>query len=360
MKGRSDAWRWTTAGFALLAGLLLALAFLTPGTSVLAAGGEAPGNTFRSVETTDGFELSVGWRDFDGTRLEASFPISRAALAAAEAEFGYAPAEMERELDVREAAPRRDMILRLRASLEADIKRSGYSDYMRIEDKDPLTFTLKVSAPPEARKDVKAAYDAVVARLAGEQQAELKALASERERMGRRYIEERGLRFIGDAIAVDYARIVSSNRDRLRHILEAIRDARQEASLRALLGVLLSFIQGIPYGTPPLEEDGKRILQFWVPPKVLVRNLGDCDSKAVAFAALWINVKKYPLLLIKVPGHMFIGLAVPGLGDEVVINGVRYTLCEVAGPEPVPPGMISAASRLYLEAGRYQYEIIRD
>ncbi|MCJ7680446.1 MAG: hypothetical protein MUP70_06965 [Candidatus Aminicenantes bacterium] len=43
----------------------------------------------------------------------------------------------------------------------------------------------------------------------------------------------------------------------------------------------------------------------------------------------------------------------------VVINGLRYTLCEVVGPDRILPGLISSHSRMYLESGRYRYELIR-
>jgi hypothetical protein len=102
------------------------------------------------------------------------------------------------------------------------------------------------------------------------------------------------------------------------------------------------------------------ILEFWVPLKVLVENMGDCDSKGVAFASMWTNYKKYPLILIRIPNHLFLGIGIPSHSSEgIVVNGIRYTLCEVTGPDKIPPGLITQYSLLYLEGGKYEYEIIR-
>jgi hypothetical protein len=130
-------------------------------------------------------------------------------------------------------------------------------------------------------------------------------------------------------------------------------------SLYQFLGLLLSFIQDVRYYIPPLRERGKTILSFWVPPRVLADNFGDCDSKGVTFASFWTNFKKYPILLITVPNHFFVGLGIPSFtGEGLVINGVRYTLCEVTGPGKMPPGMIGRFSQVCLQNGQYVYEIV--
>jgi hypothetical protein len=126
------------------------------------------------------------------------------------------------------------------------------------------------------------------------------------------------------------------------------------------MALMLAFIQKIRYGLPPLKEKDKVILEFWVPPKVLVNNYGDCDSKGVAFASMWTTFKKYPFILIKIPKHLFVGVAIPSIGGEgFVINGIRYTLLEVTGPDLIPPGLITQYSHFYLQSGKYRYELIQ-
>ena len=173
------------------------------------------------------------------------------------------------------------------------------------------------------------------------------------------YLEERGLRFIGDKIGVMYEFCVTKNRQRVTHVAELMKNLKSDMSLRQYLEIVLAFVQEIRYGIPPLEENKKVILEFWVPPKVLANNFGDCDSKVATFASLWTDYKKYPVLLVKIPNHMFVGLAIPSIGvGTIIINGLRYTLCEVAGPDKIPPGLLTAYSQLYLESGHYYYEIV--
>ena len=93
---------------------------------------------------------------------------------------------------------------------------------------------------------------------------------------------------------------------------------------------------------------------------VLVNNMGDCDSKSVLFASLWTIFRSYRLLLIKIPNHMLVGVAVPSYSTEgVVINGLRYTLLEVTGQDKMPPGLITPRSRTFIQGGSYIYELVR-
>lgn len=82
--------------------------------------------------------------------------------------------------------------------------------------------------------------------------------------------------------------------------------------------LLLTFIQEIRYGIPPLKEKGK------------------------------------------IPDHLFVAVAVPApSGEGFIINGLRYTLCEVTGLEKIPPGIITEYSKMYLVSGRCFYEMVR-
>ena len=78
---------------------------------------------------------------------------------------------------------------------------------------------------------------------------------------------------------------------------------------------------------------------MFVPTEVVVGRHGDCDSKSVTFAALWRNFDT-PVILVSLPRHMLVGVAVPpGPGEHFVQVGNRYfVLCEVAGPGKLHPG----------------------
>ena len=168
------------------------------------------------------------------------------------------------------------------------------------------------------------------------------------------------MKFIGQNIGVDYAQCIKNNRSRIKHIVESMRKIKKNLRIYQFLELTLAFIQEIKCGIPPLIENNKMILGFWVPLKVLANNFGDCDSKAVTFASMWMNFKRYSLLLFEVPEHLFVGIAIPSFRDEgITIRGLRYTLLEVTGPEKMPPGLISRYSQLYLESGRFNYAFIR-
>ncbi len=306
------------------------------------------------------FHLTYRWRNFKDQRNAISFKISKADLKAAEDEFGYYPQDMELFLSEKREKMKIEMIEFLKEFTQERISRSKYSEYISIREIDSGSFTLHISVPPPIYKEVKAEFDQITGDLAKEQTKYFKKIEDDQRKHQEIYLNQRGLRFVGDKIGVDYGLIVEKNKPRLAHIVEEMLEMSRSKSLHDILDQMLSFIQEVKYGLPPLSELNKLILEFWVPPRVLVNNMGDCDSKGIVFAALWTNFKKYPLLLIKIPNHMFLGLAIPSfLEGGVTINGLKYTLFEVTGPEKTPPGMITAYSRMHLEGGNYIYELIR-
>jgi hypothetical protein len=208
-------------------------------------------------------------------------------------------------------------------------------------------------------KKVKREFDKINAKLAKEQEKYLKHVEKEQEEERMRFFESRGLRVFDGKIGVNHSFCVTRNKERIRPIFEIMHKKYTDLSLHQFLGLLLAFIQDIRYYIPPIQERGKTILSFWVPPRVLADNFGDCDSKGVTFASFWTNFRKYPILLITVPNHFFVGLAVPSFsGEGLVVNGVRYTLCEVTGPGKMPPGMIGRYSQVCLQNAQYVYEIV--
>jgi hypothetical protein len=155
-------------------------------------------------------------------------------------------------------------------------------------------------------------------------------------------VRKRGLRLEGDRIGLDYAGLAGRAAGPLADCYRALRWAAGRGGDRRLLEVFLSFLQEIPYQLPPSPSSGPRTFGLYVPTEVLVGNHGDCDSKSVTFAALWRSIG-VPLVLVRVPGHMLLGVAVrPGPGERFVRLGNRYfVLCEVAGPAKSRPGRTS-------------------
>ena len=323
--------------------------------------GSAPdSNSFERKETPGAYELTYGWNDFEGRAHSINFPLSKQQLTEAVAEFGYDPEELRIHLEESLEKMNNEMISHLGKFTSQQILASEYSQYISMDKVSPIDFSLKLSVPAPISKEVKAEFDRIKKEISREQEAYLRRISKEQENNRIRYLEEKGFKFMGDRMGVNYRLVVLNNRPRVKQVVEVMRQEFGKKSLRQFLGVMLAFIQKIRYGIPPLREKDKIILEFWVPPKVLIENFGDCDSKGVTFASMWTNFKKYPFLLIKIPKHLFVGVAIPSIsGEGFTINGIRYTLCEVTGPDLIPPGLITQYSFLYLQGGEYRYELIK-
>jgi len=317
-------------------------------------------NSFEQKETPDAFELTYGWKDYNGKNHSMIFSLSKQQLADAEEEFGYDPEELRKYLEESLWKINNEMMSHLTRFTSQQVLASKYSRYISMDKVSPKDFSLKLSAPPSLSKEAKAEFDRITEEIKREQDNYQKRIEKEQEKKRIEFLEERGFRFTGDRMSVNYSLVVQNNRLRVKHVVEAMREVNGRKSLHQFLALMLAFIQEIRYAIPPLKEKNRIILEFWVPPKVLVSNIGDCDSKGVTFASLWTNFKKYPFLLIKIPKHLFIGVAIPSFSEEgFTINGLRYTLCEVTGPVLIPPGLITQYSLLHLQGGNYRYELIR-
>jgi hypothetical protein len=125
----------------------------------------------------------------------------------------------------------------------------------------------------------------------------------------------------------------------LEDCARAVLDQVRGGTLRQALGVMLAFYQELRYELPP-EEPGREIVGLWVPPDVLVRGAGDCDSKSLALCAFWRRLPSRSIIVL-VPRHALVGIeATPAPGERFVRLGNRYfVLAEPAGPGKNPPGV---------------------
>jgi hypothetical protein len=315
---------------------------------------------FHKTENAGAYLLNYGWQDFNGKSQEISFDIPKAQLHLAESEFGYYPEDLRKYVDDHLEMSREKMVQDLRVFTQDMIDKSKYSEYISIVEITSKSFDLKLSAPSALHNKVKAEFEKMRLKLAKEQARYLKKIKKSQEEEKKRFLESKGIRLFSGKFGVDYRLCVKNNQARVRHILEIMRDENKDLSLHQFLKLLLAFIQDNRYYVPPFSEKGKIILEFWVPSRVLVENFGDCDSNGVTFASLWKNFKNYPLLLIRIPKHFLVGLAIPPLREQyLVLNGLRYTLCEVSVPEKLPPGMIGRYSQICLQNGQFVYDLIR-
>ncbi|UCC40089.1 MAG: hypothetical protein JSV96_01115 [Candidatus Aminicenantes bacterium] len=317
-------------------------------------------NFFERQEKEDEYELTYGWKDFMSNPYCLTFPISKQQLSLSEREFGYYPEDLKKYVDEHIEKMKEEMIVYLKEFVTREIAKSKYPQYISIRNITLKSFGLKLSASPSHYKEAKSEFKKITDKLAKEQKAYLKKIEKEQKKRSKIFLEEKSLRVIGKRIAVDYAQCVENNRSRVKHIVKSMREIKKNFSIYQFLELMLAFIQEIKFGIPSLEENNKRILGFWVPLKVLANNFGDCDSKGVTFASMWINFRRYPILLIEIPEHLFVALAIPSIrGEGITIKGLRCTLCEVTGPEKMPPGLITPYSQFYLKGGQFNYVYVR-
>ncbi|HEY5907643.1 MAG TPA: hypothetical protein VIZ31_06330 [Vicinamibacteria bacterium] len=269
--------------------------------------------------------LSYGFVDHHRREQTITCDISRADHELQLQRYGYDPKALERELDAR-----------LMPFVQAELRSRGLEAVVHMTFKGGGAYEARSSFTDETPVDERV-------RLAGEVKRFYAWLDAgyerEQQRVEQALYAERGVRLSGNRLTPDHVGLAVRAARPLADCFRALARASSGDSDRRRLGLFLAFLQEIPYEVPPDRYQGREILGLFVPTEVLVGRHGDCDSKAVTFASLWRNFDT-PLLLISLPRHMLLGVAVtPAPGEHYVQVGNRYfVLCEVAGPGKLHPG----------------------
>lgn len=170
------------------------------------------------------------------------------------------------------------------------------------------------------------------------------------------YIQNRLFRkFDAGSIMPDHARIAELNYARMRPVASAIAGKTVGYDFRERVNFTLGFLQSIPYDEL-LDRENSNGSGFATPVELLSRNLGDCDSKSVAFASIIRNIyPQIPMVMVLVPGHAFVGIAAQQGPDDFAlrINGRTYVLAEPVGPALLPLGKLDKRSEAMLRGGQY-------
>jgi hypothetical protein len=126
-----------------------------------------------------------------------------------------------------------------------------------------------------------------------------------------------------------------------------------ENSDRARIALALAFFQEVPYAV--LEDKDRRGGDFLPAPALLAQNRGDCDSKAVALAAvLRTYAPSRRLVVVTMPEHAILAADLPAEpGDQTIRQqGRQYVALEAAGPALAPVGRVGGHTAKYLREGR--------
>ncbi len=128
-------------------------------------------------------------------------------------------------------------------------------------------------------------------------------------------------------LVAEYAPLVKPLADALSRPLE---------EPEAFAARALSFVQAIPYERRSEAGDTYRR-----PLAILDGDRGDCDSKAVLYLALVrVEFPEVSTALFYIPGHLYVGLEIPGDGTRVSLDGRGYLVAEPAGPGRLPLGQL--------------------
>jgi hypothetical protein len=305
--GRLAAW-WAVPVFLLLV--------------VAGVQAEAQQLTFEKIKRSGGDFLSWRWRGGEDREFNTAFNLSNDAIAEAEAVF------RDFNMDT--------MWTRLEAELRAEVDRSGQGQQVKLtRNRDGVRWSISGNN--------QAAVDRLAAQLKDRQEAFLKVYLA-------RYLRMRA----DTRVLVDFAAATTALQRSMRPVARALAATTGIPNTdRARIELALGFFQQIPYAQ--LEDKNRRGGDFLPGPALLAQNRGDCDSKAVALAAvLRTYTPGRKLVIVTMPGHAILATDLPSTPSDVAIrsDGRQYVALEVAGPLMAAVGQVGSTTARLLKEGR--------
>ena len=187
-------------------------------------------------------------------------------------------------------------------------------------------------------------------------EAAMTALKAEERRAVEDYLTRNFLASEGNLVSPDYARLVAHYHPILEPVAQAISAAEMAGGTAGRLDLALALIQTIPYDELR-TRDVESGFDFVTPPTLLETNKGDCDSKAVALAAILRSLLSAArTIMVLLPRHAVVGIDLPARGGDRTLRheGRQYLLMEAAGPAPYRVGTLFPASEMEISAGRVE------
>jgi len=315
----------------------------------------------RSVQKTpcqDGFHIAYEWTDPRGALQKIDISISRSELDASEQALGISIGEFREFAIESEAKIRQEEGLSALDIARQIVERSSDPDWCQVS-KDPTSdFNIIMRTNSTGRPESDAEIEKILRTNRQKWEASQKKIYTRLEARLKEYAGEHGMEITPRGIAVNYKSLVRTNVARLRPLAEEFKRTCGSSKKR-LLEAVLSFVQNIPYLKTLPVTDGKYSAGVAVPLRVLVDDAGDCDSKAVLFASLWLNLCNYRTILIRVPEHMLVGVAVPFVeGATVDLHSTRYVLLELSCGLKLLPGEVTQYAADFIRSQNLKYQIV--
>ena len=291
--------------------------------SILWSGGaEAQQLDFSRVTRSGDERLSYRWRDLDRREQATAFTLTRQDIRDAEASF------KEFSLD--------GMWDDIAANLRDETARFGNGaqiEIRRVDDR--LSWTVKARDPAS-------------------QEALIRNLNERFQRAQKTYLDRHLRQRLDEGrIMVDFAAATRALQEPMRAVAKALGATPGIADDdRARVTLALAFFQQVPYAT---LGDAARRGDFLPAPALLAQNRGDCDSKAVALAAVLRTYTPWrKLAVIVMPGHAVLGVDLPARPGEQTVRAQarQYVALEPAGPAMAPIGDVAPRAAKYLAEAR--------
>jgi hypothetical protein len=293
-------------------------------TLLLSGGGAYAQQIDFKRESRSGDEkLAFRWRDLDKREYTTAFTLTKAAIGQSEAAF--------REFSLN------DMWRVLEADLRGEAAKFGRNTQLTVmRTRNGLDWNVRGPDP----------------------QASQVLMGKLRERLTRskkEYLATYLRHPIDDRlIMVDFAAATSALQGPMTAVARALgATPNVYNSDRARIALALAFFQEVPYAL--LEDKVRQGGDFLPAPALLAQNRGDCDSKAVALAAvLRTYTPSRKLVMVTMPEHAILAADLPAEpGDQTIrAQGRQYVVLEAAGPALVPVGRVGVPTAKFLREGR--------
>lgn len=155
----------------------------------------------------------------------------------------------------------------------------------------------------------------------------------------------------GESFVVpDHVRVQQQSRAALQGVSNAFVELYGKNNIRQISGKISEWVQQIPY-LDLSDRQASSGSGFSPPLKVLNEHAGDCDSKAVLYAAILQNIfPKNSFRILYFTDHAVVAAQIPPLDHEltVVLDGITYLVVDPTGPAPTKLGVLATKYQTYL------------
>lgn len=157
----------------------------------------------------------------------------------------------------------------------------------------------------------------------------------------------------------DHVRVMQQSRPALLSISNAFVDLYGRNNIRQISGKISEWVQQIPY--QDLSDRQVSAGSGYSPPlKLLMEHAGDCDSKAVLFAAVLQNIfPKNRIGIVYFVDHAVVAAQMPALKNELTVSlqGITYLIIDPTGPAPTKLGTLAQKYQTYLTNRQFTHRL---